>query len=130
MATILEKVKFNPYERQSYTKYELSNMIKEKRSELNLDIEQFSEKYDISTKVILAIEEAKRSFNVIMYKACCRILDMNIDEILRKDSEEQLNISYRKNGSDETDDFANETVELANIIFNEMVMQRKYNVGN
>lgn len=134
MATIWENVKYNPYERQTYTKYELSAKVKELRKKLNLSVHQFAEKYDIPVNIINDIEEAKRSFNVNMYRACSKILELSIDEMLRKDKEKRDNISYRKidNNSSELDnnvEIAN-TVEIANSIFHEMVMQHKYNVGN
>lgn len=127
MATIWEKVDFNPYERQSYTKYELSHMVIKKREELGLTVEELSKKFEIQLDILRAIEEAKRSFNVPMYRACSKILGMSIDEILKKDAEKVQDVSYRK-ASSKTNECVNETVELANCIFHEMVMQHKFNV--
>ncbi len=129
MTTMLDKVKYSPYERQTYTKYEISNMVKQKRKKLGLSIEEFADKFGVKESVVYDIEEAKRSFNVEMYKTCSTILDITLDELLSKDIDEPLTIKFRKNISNTDDKSINETVELANMLFHEMVVQHKMNVS-
>lgn len=122
MATIWDNVVFDPCQRPAYTKYELSKMVAEKRFSLGLNIEDFSILFGIPSQIVASIEEAKRSFNVPMYKVCSAILGMDMNEILRTDQEDIGCVEFRTN---EVSKDALNTVHLANVIFNEMVMQQK-----
>lgn len=125
MATIWNYVDFSPYQRPAFTKYELSKKIKEKRVASGLSIEEFSKKYDIPVSLLVSIEEAKRCFNVPMYEACSKILEMDLDELLKTDQEDLCCTNFR---SREVNDSTWETVRIANILFNEMVMQHKISI--
>ncbi|WP_102399517.1 helix-turn-helix domain-containing protein [Haloimpatiens massiliensis] len=125
MNTMLEQVNLNPYERPRYTKYEISNMVKSKRKIENLSTTEFAIKYGISEITLTQIEEARRSFNVSIYKACSKILNMPIIELLAFDKDKE--ICYRKEDVC-SQQKVKSTIDLANTIFNEMVMQRKMNV--
>lgn len=122
MATIWDYVEFDPCQRPAFTKYELSKKIKEKRSASGLSIEEFSKKYGIPVSLLVSIEEAKRSFNVPMYEACSKILEMDLNELLKTDQEDLSCINFR---SDKVNEATWKTVEMANVLFNEMVMQHK-----
>ncbi|MCR4436136.1 MAG: helix-turn-helix transcriptional regulator [Clostridiales bacterium] len=122
MATIWNYVGIDPCQRPAFTKYELNKKIKEKRVASGLSVEEFSQQYDISAALLVSIEEAKRSFNVPMYEACARILGMELDELL-KTNQEDLDCVRFKSG--EVHKATWKTVEMANVLFNEMVMQHK-----
>jgi len=122
MATILDSIVFDPCQRPAYTKYELSKKVAEKRSASELSIEEFSKRYDVSSSVVSSIEKGKQSFDVSMYKACSVILELDIDELLRTDKEDIGCVRFR---AEEVSNDTLDTVRLANVIFNEMVMQRK-----
>lgn len=122
MATIWNNVTFDPCQRPAYTKYELSKMIKAKRNESGLGIDDFSIQYNVPTTIITSIEEAKRCFNASMYKACSTILGLDLDELLRFDQEDIGCVKFR---TDEVNEETLHSVNLANLIFNEMVIQHK-----
>ena len=115
-------VEIDPCQRPAFTKYELSKKIKEKRVASGLSVEEFSQQYGISAYLLVSIEEAKRSFNVPMYEACARILGMELDELLKTDQEDLGCVRFR---SGKVHEVTWKTVEMANVLFNEMVMQHK-----
>lgn len=125
MATIWDYIDFDPCQRPAFTKYELSKKIKEKRAASGLSVEEFSKQYGIPVSLLVSIEEAKRSFNVPMYEACARILGMELDELLKTDQEDLGCVKFR---SGKMHKATWKTVEMANILFNEMVMQHKISV--
>jgi len=125
MANIWNYVQFNDSERPKYTRYELAKMVIEKRSQLGLSTEEFAKKFGIETRLLTSIEAASRSYNVVMYKAISKILDMTTDELIMRDKDNLASISFR------TKDLNNdieETVKMANLLFDEMVMQEKIGV--
>lgn len=125
MGTILDNVKNDSCKRPAYTKFELSQMVIEKRNKLKLSLEDFAKFHDISPLILQSIEEGKRSFNTKMYKASGKILDLTIDELSRFDKEELMCVSFRaENINKEMYD----TINIANKLFDEMVMQHKIGV--
>ncbi|GMB00096.1 hypothetical protein [Pelosinus sp. IPA-1] len=122
MGTMLDNVTLKYCQRPAYTSYELSKRVMEKKNELGLDIEEFSGKFNIQPKVVQWILESKRSFNHLMYKACSVILGISIEELLRIDSENMECVSFRALDISEKTIAA---VELANQIFDEIIMQHK-----
>ncbi|WP_369325836.1 helix-turn-helix domain-containing protein [Clostridium perfringens] len=126
--TIWAKVDFSPNKRPAYTKYEISKEIKEKRNSMGLSKEEFANKYDIEVKTIQIIEEARKNFNVRIYNACSKILGKSIKELTKFDEEDlDLCISFRKDCK-EIKEKEKKTIDIANHLFNEMVMQYKTNV--
>ncbi|CUM95474.1 helix-turn-helix transcriptional regulator [Turicibacter sanguinis] len=129
MGTILDEVQFTPYERPKYTISDLSQMVIGKRKSLNESVTELAERLGIEEELLMQIEGSPSFFNVEMYKACSRILEIPIKELLKKEREEPVSISYRQKkmgcGNKET----YKTIELANIVFQEMVLQRKINHG-
>ncbi|WP_039930625.1 hypothetical protein [Turicibacter sp. HGF1] len=127
MATIIEQVQFSPYERPKYTISELSQMVIVKRKMLNESISEMAKRLALDEDLIMEIEQSPRFFNVNSYKACSQILEIPIVQMLEKEIEEPVSISYRQKeigcGNEET----SKTIELANIIFQEMVIQHKIN---
>jgi len=122
MATIWDYVDFNSCQRPAFTKYELSKKVKEKRSASGLSIEEFSKKYSIPVSLLVSIEEAKRSFNIPMYETCSKILEMDLNELLKTVQEDLSCINFKLGKVHEA---TWRTVEMANVLFNEMIMQHK-----
>lgn len=127
MKTIWDNIEFSPNKRPAYTKYEISKMIRNKREELGLTKEELAEKYDTDPSIIEIIELAKRNFNMNIYNICAKILGKSVQELIKFDEEElELCVSLRNEGFD-VDGKAKETVDIANYLFNEIVMQHKIN---
>ncbi|WP_458413028.1 helix-turn-helix domain-containing protein [Schinkia sp. CFF1] len=125
MANIWNYVQFTDSERPKYTRYELAKMVLEKRNQLGLKTEELAEKVGIEPRLLTSIEVASRSFNVLMYKAISKILDMTTDELVMKDKDNLASISFRTN---DLNSEIEETVKIANLLFDEMVMQEKIGV--
>lgn len=122
MGTIFEKIKDNPYERPKYTRYELAKMVKDYRVEKDLSVESVAKRFNVESKFWSSIEEASRVFNSKIYNVISEFLGVDRRELLQKDKDNLSNISYR---SKLKSNDINESVHLANIIFNEIVMQEK-----
>lgn len=122
LGTIWDNIKRSPNERPKYTSYELRHMVKKKREETGLSMVQFADKHNVSLNVLNDLELSSRCFNVPMYQACEVILGMTREEILAKEVD---NVSHFQNLPPETQ----ATFDLANELFNEMVMQEKISVN-
>lgn len=108
--------------RPVYTSYELSKQIKNKRREENMNVREFAMKYQVSEKIIEQIEDGTRSFSPQLYKACAKILELSLEQILEEDIDNLDIVNYR---TTENNSGILDTVELANTIFNEVIMQKK-----
>jgi transcriptional regulator with XRE-family HTH domain len=125
MANIWNFVQFKPSERPKYTRYELAKMVSDKRNNLGLKIEEFSREIGIETNLLRDIENASRSFNAVIYQAISKILEMSPEELLVKDCDNTQSISFR---SKEMNKEIETTVKLANLLFDEIVMQEKISI--
>lgn len=126
MLTIWDKVATTPSERPKYTRYELGEMVREKRIKLNLSIVEVAENFQVEESLWESIENASRSFNVRIYKLIQDFLEMPKEELLAKDVDDFSLLSFRKNK--ENHDEIQEAFEIANKIFDEMVIQKKIGV--
>ena len=124
MATIYETIKYDDCQRPKYTPFELSSLVKMKRREENLDQYSFAKKYDVEAQSLIEIEEIKQSFSPNLYLACCKILNMSIEEITGTEEDDLSCASFR--ASADTDNIQ-KTVNLANFLFNEIIMQKRIN---
>lgn len=124
MSTVLEREKVQSNQRPSYTRYELAKLIKDKRIKECKTKEQFARQYDISTDLLEDIENARRAFNVPMYKACSLILDKPVDQLTAVTVDENEH-DYRANKLSEQ---VQDTVNIANMIFSEIALQCKLGV--
>jgi transcriptional regulator with XRE-family HTH domain len=113
---------FKPSERPKYTRYELAKMVKVKRESLGLEPYEMAEKHGIDTTLLSKIEGATRSFNVAMYKAVSSILNMSVDKLLEKETDDMATMSFR---SDDQNSNVEEAVQVANMLFDEIIMQQK-----
>ena len=126
MANIYEFVKKTSNRRPAYTKYELSKMVRDKRKTCGLSISQFAVKYGISEKELEEIEIGDCSFSPRIYKVCGNILNLSVEELLAEYIDDDQAASYRASGSG-TDVQA--TFDMANMFFNEIIMQKKISVN-
>lgn len=111
----------NPNIRNKYTKYELSKMVRDKLIESNLSKEDFADKYQIKIKYLDYILEAKVSFNIDIMETISKILNISIKKLCTEEFDNFPDISKESKE-------IQETVSLANYIFNEAVMMHKINV--
>lgn len=118
MSTILDNISFSCYQRPTYTNYELSAMIREKRLKMGLSIEQFASFYNTTRRILIAIEMCSRSFNYSLYKLCSDMLEIPLNDLLKFDVDTKPNVN---NISKQ----ARETIDVANEVFHEMVMMHK-----
>ncbi|TMN22607.1 XRE family transcriptional regulator [Lentibacillus cibarius] len=123
MQTILDKVYSNPSERPKYTRFELAKLVQERREELNMSIEMVASKYEVTESLWKSIEDASRVFNTKIYKLIGDFLNMGKNEMLAVEKDDITSLSFRTDDEEHPD--IQETVQLANIIFDEMVMQEK-----
>jgi transcriptional regulator with XRE-family HTH domain len=126
MATIYETIKYNDCQRPKYTPYELSSLVKNKRQQENLDQFNFAKRYDIEIQSLIEIEEIKQSFSPNLYIACCKILNMSIVDIIEIEKDDLSCVSFR--ASTKSDNMQ-KTVDLANFLFNEIIMQKRINAN-
>jgi transcriptional regulator with XRE-family HTH domain len=122
MANIWNYVEFKPSERPKYTRYELAKMVKELRESLGLLPDEMAENYGITSALLNKIEGATRLFNVAMYKAVSSILEIPVEALLEKETDDLTTVSFR---ADEQSSKVEETVRLANMLFDEIIMQEK-----
>ena len=126
MADIYEFVKRSDNSRPLYTSYELSKMIRDKRASERLDAAEFALKYEVSLEVFLQIEEGGCSFSPGLYKACGQILNLTSEQLLSEVNDDTAAASFRSNGND---DNVQKTFHIANMLFNEIIMQKKIGIN-
>lgn len=116
----LEMFDMSSNTRPKYTKYEISKLVKDKFEKSNLSKDTFCEELNITKEMLESILTAKRSFNKKVLNICAIILDKSVSELISQ--EEDSAIAFR---SGETNENTKETCELANSLFNEIIMQEK-----
>ncbi|MDI0267794.1 hypothetical protein QIW52_17530 [Clostridioides difficile] len=107
--------------RLRYTKYEISKLIKEKFKKSNLNLNEFCQIYNINKKTLIDICEAKISFDKGVLSICSIILKKDIEELLSEDIDEERVIL--ENGK--INKITAKSYNLANVLFNEIIMQNK-----
>lgn len=126
MADIYEFVKKSNNSRPLYTSYELSKKVKDKRISEEFDVSEFALKYNVPLDVLLKIEEGSCSFSPKIYKACGKILGLATDELVSEINDDVAAANFRSDGNDAN---VQGTFELANMLFNEIIMQRKIGIN-
>lgn len=126
MADIYRFIKKSNNRRPVYTSYELGKMVRDKRESSGLDLAEFANKYGISEKMLSRIETVSCSFSPKIYKICGSILDLSPEELLAEYTDDVNAANYRAkdNGAG-----VHATFEMANNIFNEIIMQRKIGIN-
>lgn len=125
MATIFDYLSRSNCQRPVYTSYELSNLVKKKRKEEGISLEECAQRFGISTELLSKVENIKGTFTPKMYRACSAILNLSVEDILKVDNDETEVASYR---ADADSSEVSETVQFANQLFNEIIMQRKIGI--
>ncbi|MCK6075376.1 XRE family transcriptional regulator [Paenibacillus silvae] len=126
MANIWDSIQFNPSERPKYTRFELAKLVRDKRTSLGLTHSELSSQFGGNENLWESIEAASRAFNVRIYTAIGAFLGMSTKELTSKDVDNIEAISFRAN---ETNEEINKAIQIANLIFDEMVMQEKISVN-
>lgn len=126
MADIYEFVKKSNNRRPVYTSYELSKMIRDKRENSGLNRSEFAAKYEIEETLLAEIEVGNASFSPRIYKVCGKILNLSTEELLAEIVDDEKAASYRAsdNGTG-----VQATFEMANLLFNEIIMQKKIGIN-
>ncbi|MEG2896547.1 MAG: hypothetical protein RR887_13355 [Niameybacter sp.] len=122
MSTILDSLQFTNNQRPKYTKYELSRQVIAKRASEDMSIDDFSRKYDVDPQIVEEIEEAQVAFDAEIFNACSKILNKSIREIVAMEEDDLSTMNFRTNSKSKD---LMDTVELANTLFHEMIMQQK-----
>lgn len=121
----ISKVINNNFECPKYTRYELAKLVRDKRKEDKLTIDEMASRFDVDNNFWESIENATRVFNVRIYKIISQYLNLSLDELLSKENNNMESISFRTKENNEEIEFA---VKVANKIFDEMIMQEKIGV--
>ena len=109
--------------RPKYTKYEIAKLVKQELEKSELSLSEFSEKSNIDEKVLSDILSAKRSFNKKILNAVSVILNLTIEELLS----EEIDTAPAFRSQDIKTNTV-ETIDIANLLFNEIIMQKKISV--
>lgn len=126
MADIYEFVKKSDNSRPLYTSYELSQMIRDQRASEGLSAAEFASKYGVPAETLIQIEECRCSFSPKLYKMCGQILNLTSEQLLLVISDDTAAANFRSNGND---DNVQKTFHMANMLFNEIIMQKKIGIG-
>lgn len=109
--------------RPKYTKYEIAKLVKQKIEASQLALNDFCIKFDIDSKILTDILAAKRSFNKKILNSAAVILDTDIRELLS----EEVDAAPAFRSKDIKEETI-KTVDIANLLFNEIIMQKKISV--
>lgn len=118
MSNIYQFVSKSDNRRPLYTSYELSKMVRDKRFASGLTILEFATQYNINSDTLMEIELGMCSFSPKMYKICGKILNLTTEDLLAEIVDDEIiQCSIHNNIQD--------TFNKANMIFNEIIMQKK-----
>ena len=106
--------------RPRYTKYEISKLVRQKFQDSKLSASEFCMEFDIQERMLEDILNAKRSFNRKLLSASAIILGLDIKELISEDVD--ASPAFR---SEEIKDDTIEAFNIANLLFNEIIMQNK-----
>lgn len=123
MSNIWDSIQFTPSERPKYTRFELGKIVREKREERQLTLEAVAAQFNVSADLWKSIEDASRALNVRTYKLISAFLGITLEQLLEKETDNLAVISFR---ATDTNPEINEAIQVANLIFDEMVMQEKF----
>ena len=108
--------------RPRYTKYEISKLVKDKFEKSNLSKEEFCKEFNITKEMFESILNAKVSFNKKILNICAIILDKSVSELISKEQDSCITFEFENEEETKT------TFELANLLFNEIIMQDKISI--
>lgn len=102
-----------------YTKYEISKLVRDKFKQSNLSKEEFCKEFNITREMLESILIPKTSFDKRILRNASIILNKSIYELVSK--EQDFCITFEFENEEET----KTTFELANLLFDEIIMQDK-----
>ena len=102
-----------------YTKYEISKLVKDKVEKSNLSKEEFCKEFNITKEMFESILTAKISFSKKILNICALILDKSVSELISKEQDSCITFEF------DNEEEIKATFELANLLFNEIIMQDK-----
>ena len=105
--------------RPRYTKYGISKLVKDKFEKSNLSKEEFCKEFNITKEMFESILTAKISFSKKILNICSIILDKSVSELISKEQDSCITFEF------ENEEEIKTTFELANLLFNEIIMQDK-----
>lgn len=126
MADIYKFVKKSDNSRPLYTSYELSKMVRDKRSSEGIGETEFASRYGIAIELLQKIENGNSSFSPKLYRACGKILGLSNEELLSEINDDTDAANFRSNAND---DNVQGTFDMANMLFNEIIMQKKIGIN-
>lgn len=126
MADIYEFIKKSNNRRPVYTSYELSKMVRDKRKKSGLGVSEFAASHEINENILKEIEKGECSFSPKIYRICGDILNLSSDELLAEFVDDEEVVNYRASDNEVG---VQDTFEMANMLFNEIIMQKKIGVN-
>ena len=105
--------------RPRYTKYKISKLVKDKFEKSNLSKEEFCKEFNITKEMFESILNTKVSFNKKILNICAIILDKSVSELISKEQDSCITFEF------ENEEEIKATFELANLLFDEIIMQDK-----
>lgn len=126
MADIYKFIKKSSNSRPLYTSYELSKLVKDMRIREDIDEAEFASRHGISIELLQRIEEGNSTFSPKLYRVCGKILGLSTEELLSEITDDVDAANFRLNVND---DNVQETFNLANMLFNEIIMQEKIGIN-
>ena len=126
MADIYEFVKKSNNRRPVYTSYELSKMVRDRRKDSGQSISEFALKNEVDENILKQIELGSCSFSPKIYRVGGNILGLSSKELLAEFIDDIEAVNYRANDNGKG---VQETFEMANMLFNEIIMQKKIGIN-
>ena len=126
MADIYKFVKKSNNSRPLYTSYELSKNVKDKRIREGIGEAEFAAKYGITIELLQRIEKGNSSFSPKLYKVCGKIFVFSTGELQSEINDDMAAANFRSNANDSN---VQGTFDLANMLFNEIIMQKKIGIN-
>lgn len=126
MADIYEFIKKSNNRRPVYTSYELSKMVRDKRKKSGLGVSEFAASHEINENILKEIEKGECSFSPKIYRICGDILNLSSEELLAEFVDDEEVVNYRASDNEVG---VQDTFEMANMLFNEIIMQKKIGVN-
>lgn len=101
-----------------YTKYEISKLVKDKFKQSNLSKDEFCKEFNITKEMLESILTTKTSFDKRILRNASIILNKSIYELVSKEQDSCITVKFKT-------EEAKATFELANLLFDEIIMQDK-----
>lgn len=114
------------YEIPRYTTYEISNLLRLKLNQIT-NVEEYCRTNLINKDLLAVMLEETKIFSVEMYEIAGQILNMTLDDLTAVE-DSSVQTKFRKKSKCSSIDIKEE-IELADLLFNEIVINAKLNSG-